>query len=493
MAWHGAGVDVVARADHRVVGQLRARHRVRPALGGDHGRRVRAEVAADQGAQLRVQLDVAHEHAAQQQLGVIGHHELAVLAVDGIHEGDLERAGAERVDVPEGRRVHAHALELGAVVLALVHSGAAEEAVHDHVGHVVAGRDQARAGVVERRAFADRPDRRIGGLAGVAHHHAAALGDREARLAGEAVAGPDAGGEDDHVRGQGGVVGELGGADRAVGRGPEPARAHPGAHLDALVLDQQAQHLAAALVELDGHDAVGELDDGRGGAEVLQRGRGLEAQHAAAHDHAAHGPSQRLAAQAHPLGDPLDVLEGAIGEGAGQVLALGARRPRPGACGQHQPVIGDHGACSGGDGLRGAVDRLGLVPGEQGDPRIVPDPGVQGEHVRAAGGEPVRQVHAVVGLLLLLSDHGEGPVALRILGLQARGEAVTGHTAADHDDAGVAQRRVLCDGGEGGMPWGAHGGCSRTSRERVTTLMPYGGRGPVRRTFALVGPGAPWS
>ena len=72
-----------------------------------------------------------------------------------------------------------------------------------------------------------------------------------------------------------------------------------------------------------------------------------------------------------------------------------------------------------------------------------------------------------------------------------RGEAVTGHTAADHDDAGVAQRRVLCDGGEGGTSWGAHGGCSRTSRERVTTLIPYGGRGPVRRTFALVGPGAP--
>ena len=342
-------------------------------------------------------------------------------------------------------------------------AGAAEEAVHDHIGHVVARGDEPGAGLLEGGALADRPDHRVGGLAGVAHDHAAALADREPGLTGEPIAGADPGGEDDDVDVQGGVVREHGGADLPVAGGLEAGGAHTGAHVDPLVLDQQAQHLPAALVELDRHHPVGELDHGRGGAQILQRGGGLEAQHTAADHDAADLAAQGPLAQRHPFGDPLDVTHGAIGEDPRQLPSLGARRPGPGAGGQDQPVVGNSGAGGRGHVSRDPVDRLRLVAGEQADPRIVPDGDVEGEQGGVAGGEPVRQVHPVVGLLRLLPDDGEGPPPLGVLGAQACGEAMSGHAAADHDDALVGERCVLRGGGEGGVSWGAHGWCSRTS------------------------------
>ena len=375
----------------------------------------------------------------------------------GVDEGDLERVGGHGVDVAEGGGVHAHALELRAVLAPLVRAGAAEEPVGDHVGHVVAGGDQARAHPVEGGALADRPDVRIGGLAALAHDDASALADGEAGLAADPVAGADAGGEDDDVGGQLAAVGQLRGADRAVLGGTEGGRAHAGADLDALVLDEQPQHLAAAVVELDGHESVRELDHGGVRAEVLQRGRGLEAEHAAADDDAADLAAQRLAALGDPGGEGLDVVDRAIAEGAGKVLALGAGRPGPGAGGEHEPVVLVHGAGGAGDGVRGAVQALGGVARDQRDPRVGPDPGVQGEHLGAAVAEPVREVHAVVGLLGLLADHGEGPVAGGVLGLHPGREAVPGHAAADHDDAGARRQRRPGGGGEGGMAGGVHG------------------------------------
>jgi hypothetical protein len=99
----------------------------------------------------------------------------------------------------------------------------------------------------------------------------------QTRLAAEPIPGADPGREDDHVGGQLAAVGELGDAHRAVVRGAERGRAHAGAHLDALVLDEQAQHLPAAVVELDGHEPIGELDHGgcgRRGPAARRRPRG---------------------------------------------------------------------------------------------------------------------------------------------------------------------------------------------------------------------------
>src|SRR5690625_6945536 len=43
-------------------------------------------------------------------------------------------------------------------------------------------------------------------------------------------------------------------------------------------------------------------------------------------------------------------------------------------------------------------------------------------------------------LLGLLADHGQGPAAVRVLGAQPGGEAVSGHAAADDDDVLTGQR-----------------------------------------------------
>src|SRR5699024_1154206 len=111
--------------------------------------------------------------------------------------------------------------DLGAVVGAVVGAGPAQEAVHDHVGHVVARGDQAGTHAVVGRALADRPDGVVRRLAGVADDHAAALADRQARLARHPVAGADAGGEDDDVRLEAGIVGQVRAAHGAIGRGAE--------------------------------------------------------------------------------------------------------------------------------------------------------------------------------------------------------------------------------------------------------------------------------
>ena len=50
-----------------------------------------------------------------------------------------------------------------------------------------------------QRALADGEDVRVAGAAGVVDDDAAALADGEADVAGQLVARPDAGGEDDHV------------------------------------------------------------------------------------------------------------------------------------------------------------------------------------------------------------------------------------------------------------------------------------------------------
>src|SRR5699024_2157831 len=168
----------------------------------------------------------------------------------------------------------------------------------------------------------------------------AALADRQARLARHPVAGADAGGEDDDVRLEAGIVGQVRAAHGGIGRGAEAGRSHPRAHPDPHVLDHQTQHLAAPLIELDGHQTVSELDHRGLDPELLQRRGRLQPQHASADDHAPQGPADRFGAQGGPLRDPFDVLDGAVGEGAREIIALGARGPGPGTGRQYQTVIG---------------------------------------------------------------------------------------------------------------------------------------------------------
>ena len=91
--------------------------------------------------------------------------------------------------------------------------------------------------------------------------------------------------------------------------------------LHAEVLDAPAQDRAAALVDLDGHEPVGELDDVGLEAQAAQGVGRLQAEQPAADDGAA-------AAAGGEVLDGLEVVERAVDEAAGQVLAGDGRHER---------------------------------------------------------------------------------------------------------------------------------------------------------------------
>ena len=290
----GAGGDVGARADHHVIGQVNA-DRSRTTLGGKEGGRVCAQGASQQRPERGVERDVANEHTAEQGAGIVGDHEFLVGLGNRVGEGDLERTGGQREHVTEARRIDPYALEFGALRRGRVDRlGIAEQLLDHHLGHQVAGGHQTGAFVLVARAFADRPDVRVGGPAGRTDHDAATLADRQTGFTSNPVARPNAGGEDDHIDVEHGAVGEHQPTHVAVGRRENARGRRRGVHGDAHLGDEDPQSLASAVVELNAHEAVGELDHAGARAKGLQRGGGFEAENSPAHDGAAHLPAQLL-------------------------------------------------------------------------------------------------------------------------------------------------------------------------------------------------------
>ena len=88
--------------------------------------------------------------------------------------------------------------------------------------------------------------------------------DDEAAVSGEFGVGPDAGGDDDHVGGDGVAVGEAHAGHGAAVVAQDRGGAGAGEDGDAALLDLGAQHAPAALVELLVHQVPGGVHDGDG-------------------------------------------------------------------------------------------------------------------------------------------------------------------------------------------------------------------------------------
>jgi hypothetical protein len=190
----------------------------------------------------------------------------------------------------------------------------------------------------------------------------ATLGDPEAGIAGELVAGPDACGEHDQVGVDG--VGVLQGQPGDARVPQDPLGQGPGVHGQAEGPDVAGQGGAAGLVDLHGHQPRGQLDHVGLQAELAQRVGGLEAEQPAADDHAGPRRGGRVA-------DGLEVLDGPVHEAARQVVARHRRDERRGAGGQHQLVVRQHLPVVDQHRPRLRVEPRHPPPEEEPDPRVV--------------------------------------------------------------------------------------------------------------------------
>ena len=101
-------------------------------------------------------------------------------------------------------------------------------------------------------------------------------------------------------------------------RGRHAARAHR----DAARLDEPAQRIRAAGVELRRHEPVRGLHDGALDIQALQRAGRFEAEQAPADHRAAQRPAEFGGAALDERPQGLDVVERAVDEAAGQVEAV---------------------------------------------------------------------------------------------------------------------------------------------------------------------------
>jgi hypothetical protein len=431
-----ARAHVVAGADLHVVGQVGGRGRL-GAGGREVGAGLGSELAAEERAERAVRRRVADEDAAEEGPRVVAHHDLLVQPAGGIRVDDLERALRAAEGVAEGRDLDAGQLELRRVVDAGEHGLAARDPVGDRLRHRVRGRDEADAHAVDRGDLADGPHVRGGRAAGRVDRDAAARTDREARVARQLVARGDPDGEHDDVGGDRAPVGEGDAGDAAGRRREDPRRPHPQVQLDALAVDDAAERLAGALVELGRHEPAPRVHDRRPRAERVHAARGLEPEEAAAHRHDVRGPTVPLTERGD-LGDQ----PGDVGEGAVHAAGRGAVDGRDGGGGsgrQHELVVREDRAVVEGDRARVRVDARRAASGAAVEGHVVPEAGGAEREVDLAG-EALRELDAVVGEVRLVADHGDPEGGRRRIhaGRERLGEPVGRGSAAHDDDAADA-------------------------------------------------------
>ena len=193
-----AFADVKAGADLRAVRQfIDADGRLAAAGVGREDQRIRVFRQLDgvehQLQQIAVVAGVADQYRAEQRF-VVGADDQALINFFAFVEIDVA-TGARRaaVGIADPAHVHTQQLQLGAEVGAGEAIFTAEEMVDGHLGHFIAGGDQTVDAVVPAGAFPDGIDIRIGGLAAIVDHDAAALGDRQPALGGQLIARADPG------------------------------------------------------------------------------------------------------------------------------------------------------------------------------------------------------------------------------------------------------------------------------------------------------------
>ena len=188
--------------------------------------------------------------------------------------------------IADPAHIHAQQLQLGAEVGAGEAVFTAEEVVDGHLGHFITRRDEAIHAVVPAGAFADGIDIRVGGLAAIVDHDAAALGNRQSALGGQFIARADPGREDDEIDLQLATVGEVHGFARLGALLNDLFGVFAGVNFHAHAFNFAPQLLAAHLVELLGHQHRREFDNMGFDTEVFQGACGFQAEQAAA-DHRA--------------------------------------------------------------------------------------------------------------------------------------------------------------------------------------------------------------
>ena len=426
---NGALGDVVAGADLRAVGQRvdsPGRHATAVALRQDQGVRVlrQGEFIEHRLQQHAVVGSVPDQDRTQQLLpglvdddALVDPHPLVDVRIGA-------RAAGPAVGVPDATDVDAEQLQLGA------HVGTVEgriavpgQDVCGHLGHLVAGCDQAEDPPVVEGAFADGEDVRVRRPAGFVDDNAAALARRQSTVAGQFVARADAGREDHHIGLQAVAVRELHAVAGGLS-GDDAQGVLAGVHGDAQVLDHAAQHRAAAVVQLRAHEARRELHDVRGEGHVLQRIGCFETEQAATND------DTDFRTVAGRL-DRVEVFDGAVDVAVRPLAPVDGRYERIGAGGQDQRVVVEQATLVSAYGLRLAVD-LGRALADVDRRRRWRVR--EREVARVGTREVIAQVNAVVGGARLLAEHRDRHARD---GCGEFHEAVADHAVADDEDAPV--------------------------------------------------------
>ena len=296
------------------------------------------------------------------------------------------------------------------------------EPVGEHARLLMRGFDQAVADAAVLGAFADRVDAGSAGLECIVDHDAAL--DRDAGIARQIGARPDADRHDHRVGRDGAAVLQRDGLDAMFaadlhGVGLEH-------DLDPHCLDGVLQHPRRLRVELALHQPVHQVQHRHARARLGEAVGGLEPEQSAADHH-------DTVAGSRAMPDGPDVADVAERDHARQCHAGDLRPDRLRAGGEHEPGEGQGLAVGERDRARGRVDRGRAAAIAQRDAAIAP-PGLRLElDIRRCdlAGEHRGEQHAVVGEPRLLTDDGDRVAAERA-GAQLVGEACGRHAVADH-------------------------------------------------------------
>ena len=368
-------------------------------------------------------------HDAADQLVVLDDQLLVHAAVRVVEDDFL---GVLAAHVVAGReQVDASDLELGRGHRAGVAADAvAGQVVGRHLGLLEQRRNQAVGDAAMADALADGVHLRIVGLHGVVHHDAAVAVD--AGFFGQRVVRADTGGHHDEVGRNlhAALEADSGDAagfalDQRFGLGFEQ-------ELEALVLQRLLQHLAGHFVELAFEQPGTDMHHGDIHAAQLQAVGGFQPEQAATDD-------DRVLVMCCGIDHLVGILDVAVADDAGQVIAGDRQHERGRAGGDQQAVVIFLGAIFGDDLAIDAVDGLDLLAGMQGDLVFgIPVEFVENDVLDAHfAGQYGREEDTVVVRVGFGTEDGD-VVVIRFDLQQLFDGADTGHAVTDQDETGFA-------------------------------------------------------
>ena len=242
----------------------------------------------------------------------------------------------------------------------------------------------------------------------------------------DAGVGPNADGHDHQGGGDDAAIGQLHPFDLAIAE--DRLGLSLGDDLDAALLELPLQHVAGRRVELALHQRRHQMQDGDVHVARVETGRGLEAEQAAADDDCL---GARLGGDQHGV----DVVEVAVGEDAGEVVARHRQDERHRAGGDDQLVVRHGLTVFGRHRLGGAVDLGDLVPLVEGDAVLdVPAVAVNDDLLVVLLARQHRRQHDAVVVDARLGVEDRDLVAAGRLFEQMLEHASRRHAVADDDE-----------------------------------------------------------